>query len=359
MTPRPGPRNLITDVAGVSVGNAEDHGVRSGVSVVLFDSLIPAAVDVRGGAPGTRETDVLRAENLVGRAHGIVLSGGSVFGLGAADGVVAWLSARDRGLRLHEGTPAIPIIPAAVLYDLANGGTKDWGARNREGSPPYHTLGQRAAAASSDRFSLGACGAGLGARAGQVAGGLGSASLDLGDGLMVGALVAVNAVGSVYLSDARTFWAWPFEIDGEFGGQRPEPGMPAAIDPLPDASKLGASHRFQPGANTTLALVATSADLSTAECQRMAIMAQDGLARAIRPAHTGFDGDVVFAAATGQTTIGQTTIGQTTIGQAATGGDMARAIALTRIGSAAADCLSRAIARGVHAALQPGDSGPV
>lgn len=349
MTLHPGPRNLITDVAGISVGNAEDHDVRSGVSVVLFDGLVPAAVDVRGGAPGTRETDVLRAENLVGRAHGIVLSGGSVFGLAAADGVVAWLSARNRGLRLHEGTPSIPIIPAAVLYDLANGGAKDWG-----NEPPYHALGQRAAAAASDRFRLGACGAGLGARAGQVAGGLGSASLDLGNGLMVGALVAVNAVGSVYMPDARTFWAWPFEIEGEFGGRRPQPGLPAAIDPLPDATKLGASHRFQAGANTTLALVATSADLSTAECQRLAIMAQDGLARAIRPAHTGFDGDVVFAAATGQAATGQAAIGQ-----AATGGDLARAITLTRIGSAAADCLARAIARGVHAALHPGDSRPV
>lgn len=322
---KPGPRNLITDVPGLTVGCVEDETVRTGVTVVLCPEAWTAAVDVRGGGPAVRETDTLRPENSFSKAHAICLSGGSVFGLGAADGVASALSNRDVGLRITAGTPAIPIVPAACLHDLSNGGDKGWGL-----TPPYRALGMRAVEAAGEDFPLGPVGAGRGAMAGLRPGGLGSASIDLGDGLIVGALVAANPVGSAYMADGETFWAWPFEIDGEFGGRRPGT-MPSAIEPLPDDSKLGA--RLKAGANTTLALVATTADLSTAEAQRMAMMAHDGMARAVRPAHTPFDGDVVFALASGAKPLGQ---------------DPMRGVLRTRIGSAAADCLARAMARAVY-----------
>ena len=324
--PKPGPRNLITDVPGLRVGCVEDEAVRTGVTVVLCPEAWTAAVDVRGGGPAVRETDTLRPENSFSRAHAICFSGGSVFGLGAADGAVAALSARDVGLRIAPGTPAIPIVPAASLHDLTNGGDKAWGL-----SPPYRELGMKAVAAAGEDFALGSVGAGRGAMAGIGKGGLGSASIDLGDGLIVGALVAANPVGTPYMADGETFWAWPYEIDGEFGGRRPDPAMAASIEPLPNDSKLGA--RLKAGANTTLALVATTADLTTAEAQRMAMMAHDGMARAVRPSHTPFDGDVCFALASGATPLGP---------------DPVRGVLRAKIGAAAADCLARAIARAVY-----------
>ncbi|MET3666381.1 P1 family peptidase [Caulobacter sp. 1776] len=327
--PKPGPRNLITDVPGLLVGCVEDEAVRTGVTVVLCPEAWTAAVDVRGGGPAVRETDTLRPENSFSKAHAICFSGGSVFGLGAADGVATALSARDVGLRIAEGTPAIPIVPAAALHDLGNGGDKAWGL-----SPPYRELGMKAVEAAGEDFALGSVGAGRGAMAGVRKGGLGSASLDLGDGLIVAALVAANPVGSPYMPDGETFWAWPFEIDGEFGGGRPG-AMPTAIEPIPDDSKLAA--RLKAGANTTLAVVATTADLTTAEAQRTAMMAHDGMARAVRPSHTPFDGDVVFALASGATPLGD--------------GPM-RGVIRARIGAAAADCLARAIARAVHQARE-------
>jgi L-aminopeptidase/D-esterase-like protein len=326
---KPGPRNLITDVAGLSVGHATDEAAASGVTALLCDGPWRAGVDVRGGGPGLRETESLAAENLVGRADAIVLAGGSVFGLGAADGVAALLSARGVGLALKPGAPKIPIVPAAVLHDLGNGGDKDWGLE-----PPYRRLGMAAVEAADVGFELGSVGAGRGAMAGLIKGGVGSASLDLGQGLMVGALAAVNCVGSATMPGDEVFWAWPFEIDGEFGGVRPS-GQIEVSDPAPDQSRLKSLGRLQPGANTTLAVVAVSADLSTAECKRVAMMAQDGLARAVRPAHTPFDGDVVFAVASGAVALGE-------------GND--RAVQIARLGSAAADCLARAIARGVWSA---------
>jgi L-aminopeptidase/D-esterase-like protein len=208
---------------------------------------------------------------------------------------------------------------------LGNGGDKDWGL-----NPPYRALGMAAVAAAGRDFPLGSVGAGHGAMAGVRKGGIGSASLDLGDGLVVGALVAVNPVGSPYMPDGETFWAWPFEIDGEFGGGVPDPSAPRPLEPIPDDSKLAA--RLKAGANTTLAIVATSADLTTAEATRLAMMAQDGVARAVRPAHTPFDGDVVFALSSGAVDLGD---GPT------------RALTIARLGSAAADTLARAIARGV------------
>jgi L-aminopeptidase/D-esterase-like protein len=328
---RPGPRNLITDVPGLSVGHAVSEAARSGVTVLLCPGGWSAAVDVRGGGPGIRESDTLRPENNFSQAHAICLSGGSVFGLGAADGVTTALSMAGQGVRRVADLPALPIVPAAVLHDLGNGGDKAWGL-----DPPYRALGLAAVAAADETFALGSVGAGRGAMAGVVKGGLGSASLDLGGGLMVGALAAVNPVGSVHMPDGETFWAWPFEIDGEFGGRRPDPGaLPPAIDPVPDDSKLAALGRFAAGANTTLAVVACNADLTTAEATRVAMMAQDGLSRAIRPAHTPFDGDVVFAVASGAVSIGE---------------GLARSVMIARIGSAAADTLARAIARGVFLA---------
>jgi L-aminopeptidase/D-esterase-like protein len=332
--PRPGPRNLITDVPGLSVGHATDEAVRSGVTALLCPEGWVGGVDVRGGGPGIRESDVLRPENNFSRAHAITLSGGSVFGLGAADGVTTALSAAGHGIRLAAGSPAIPIVPGAVLHDLGNGGDKAWGL-----DPPYRALGMAAVAAAGEDFALGAVGAGRGAMAGLHKGGVGSASLDLGDGLVVGALVAVNPVGSVYMPGGETFWAWPFEIDGEFGGQSSEKGAPdpsvRATDPVPDDSKLAALGRFNAGANTTLAVVATTAALTTAEATRLAMMAQDGLARAIRPVHTPFDGDVVFALSSGAVEIGE---------------GPARSLTIAKLGSAAADTLARAIARGVFEA---------
>lgn len=327
-TPGPGPLNLITDIPGLAVGQATDEALRSGVTVLLMPEAWAAAVDVRGGGPGTRETEALALENLVGKAHAIVLSGGSVFGLGAADGVAAALSARGQGLRLKPGAPAIPLVPAAVLHDLANGGDKQWGLE-----PPYRRLGIQALEQAGPDFALGPWGAGRGAMAGLIPGGIGSSSLQLGDGLIVGALVAANPIGSALMPDEQTFWAWPFELDGEFGARRPGPGLAPISDPLPQQSRLAALGRTQAGANTTLAIVACNADLSGAECKRVAMMAQDGLARAVRPAHTPFDGDTVFAVAGGQQALGPA--------------GSARQVQIGRLGAAAADCLARALARAV------------
>jgi L-aminopeptidase/D-esterase-like protein len=333
---RPGPKNLITDIPGLKVGHATDEHVRSGATALLCEAGWAAAVDVRGGGPGTRETDALAPENLVGRAHAVVLAGGSVFGLAAADGVAAWLSAQGAGLQLRPGSPAIPIVPCAVLHDLGNGGDKNWGL-----SPPYRDLGLRAAVEAGTEFSLGSVGAGRGALAGVRKGGIGSASLDLQDGLAVGALVAVNSVGSALMPDGKTYWAWAYELEGEFGGGGPPRESMDLSDPAPDESRLRAIGRLTQGVNTTLGVVACSADLNTAECKRVAMMAQDGLARALRPAHTPFDGDTVFALASGSLPLDKNPL---------------RAAQVGRIGSAAADCLARAIARAVYFGREP--TGP-
>src|SRR5580698_6134302 len=293
--PRPGARNLITDITGLRVGHCADERARTGVTALLCAADWAAGIDVRGGGPGTRESEALSPENLVGRAHAVVLAGGSVFGLAAADGVAAALSAKGIGLELRQGSPRIPIVPSAVLHDLGNGGDKNWGQ-----TPPYRDLGLRALEAAGAEFALGSVGAGRGAMAGLIKGGLGSASLDLGEGLIVGALVALNSVGSALMPDGKTHWAWAFELDGEFGGGGPPPWGMDISDPAPDESRLLAVGRLQPGSNTTLGVVACNADLATAECKRVAMMAQDGIARAVRPAHTPFDGDTVFAVASGE-----------------------------------------------------------
>jgi L-aminopeptidase/D-esterase-like protein len=239
-------------------------------------------------------------------------------------------------LHLRPGSPAIPIVPCAVLHDLGNGGNKAWGT-----TPPYRELGIRALHAAADEFALGSIGAGRGAVAGLVKGGVGSVSLNLGEGLHVGALVALNSVGSALMPDGKTYWAWAFELDHELGGAAPPGAGMDLSDPVPEESRLSSLGRLEPGVNTTLAVVACSADLSTAECKRVAMMAHDGIARAVRPAHTPFDGDTVFALASGAIALGPSGL---------------RAADVARIGSAAADCVSRAIARAVHEARA--DSGP-
>jgi len=324
---RPGPRNLITDVAGLRVGNAQDAGLKSGVTVLTAEAPFVASVHVMGGAPGTRETDLLAPDKTVAAVDALVLSGGSAYGLDACSGVMDGLRATGRGLRL--GAALIPLVPGAILFDLLNGGAKDW-AEN-----PYRALGLAALAAAGPEFALGTNGAGTGALAANEKGGLGSASLLVG-GATVGALVAVNPVGSVTTPGGRHFWAAPFEIAHEFGGLGPDPasGLCAPLDSAKSRALFG------PRANTTIAIVATDRALTKAQCHRLAVAAHDGIARAIVPAHTPGDGDLVFALSTGQ-------------------GDPASDADLAEIGHAAALCLSRAIARAVFEATPaPGDLLP-
>ncbi|MDB5425265.1 MAG: dmpA [Phenylobacterium sp.] len=320
---RPGARNLITDVPGLKVGQAQHAGVRSGVTVILPDERSVCACDVRGGAPGTRETDALLPENLVEAVDAVVLSGGSVYGLAAADGVVAWLGARGRGYGMapDAAVPPSPVVPAAILFDMANGGDKAWGEK-----PPYGALGRAAIAAAGDSFALGTAGAGYGAMAGSLKGGTGSASIVSGDGMSVGAIVAVNSWGSVVAPGGRSFWAAPFEVDGEFGGLG-SAGLAAAPD------DWGRAKGPAQGRNTTIACVATDVALTPAQAKRVAVMAQDGLARAVRPVHAPFDGDVVFALSTARQPMPQ-----------------AADYTVARLGALAADCLARAIARAVFEA---------
>jgi L-aminopeptidase/D-esterase-like protein len=323
---RPGARNLITDVPGLTVGQAHDAAVRTGVTVILPDARAVCGCDVRGGAPGTRETDALAAENLVDAVDAVVLAGGSVYGLAAADGVAAWLGARGRGFVVSPdpAVPPSPVVPGAILFDLANGGEKDWGEQ-----PPYGALGRAAVASAGPVMALGTAGAGYGAMAGGLKGGIGSASIVTRDGLSVGAVVAVNAWGSVVAPGGRSFWAAPFEIDGEFGGLGPA-GLAAGPE------DWGLSKAPAGGLNTTIACIATDVALTPAQARRVAVMAQDGLARAIRPVHAPFDGDVVFALSTARQPL------------PAPGGSSAFAVA--RLGALAADCLARAVARAVHEA---------
>lgn len=323
---RPGPRNLITDVAGLRVGNAEDHAVKTGVTVLVGDRPFVAAVSVMGGAPGTRETDLLAPDRLVQEVDALVLSGGSALGLDAASGVADALRAAGRGFAV--GDQRVPIVPAAILFDLTNGGDKAWPAN------PYRSLGTAALAAAGADFALGTAGAGTGATARGLKGGLGSASALLDGGFTVGALVAVNALGTPVAGGAGRFWAAPWELGDEFGGLgpvRPEDLSPGA-EPDPQKSR---------GEATTIAIVATDAALSQAQATRLAVAAQDGMARALVPSHTLLDGDLIFAAATGDRPLAD---------------PVADAF---RLGHAAACCLARAIARAVWAASPaPGDPLP-
>jgi L-aminopeptidase/D-esterase-like protein len=308
--------NLITDVGGIVVGHATDLVLGSGSTAVLFDQPTVVAVTIRGGAPGGRDTAMLEPEMTRQTVDGVVLSGGSIFGLDAASGAQAWLREQGRGFRLRGAL--VPLVPGAIVFDLLNGGDKGWGRFS-----PYRELGyQAAAAAAHGAFTLGTVGAGTGATTATVKGGLGSASAVTASGHRVGAIVAVNAVGSATIGDGPHFWASPWEVGGEFGGL----GMPAH----PDAGLRMKGAPAPP--STTIALVATDATLTKAQAKRLAIMADDGLARAVHPAHAPGDGDTVFAAS---------------LGSAPAPVDDG---ALTALGHAAACVLARAIGRGVFEA---------
>jgi L-aminopeptidase/D-esterase-like protein len=313
-------KNLLTDIAGVRVGHADDAALASGVTAVVFDSPAVAAMDVRGGGPGTREGALLDLANTVERIDGIALAGGSAFGLEAGGGVQAWLAEQGRGFEVRGAI--IPIVPGAIVFDLLNGGDKKWGR-----FAPYREFGYTAAAAASTSFAQGSIGAGLGATTANFKGGIGSASAATSGGVRVAALAVVNAVGSVTVGDGPWFWAAPFEIDGEFGGR----GLPPSFTPQMLAMRLKGAAAATAVENTTLAVVATDAMLTKPQAKRLAMMAQTGFARAIYPVHAPLDGDVVFAAATGEKSIDPL-------------------VGLTELGMVAANVVARSIARGVHAA---------
>jgi L-aminopeptidase/D-esterase-like protein len=309
-------KNLITDVAGVTVGNAQDAKLASGVTAVIFDSPATASVAVHGGAPGLRDAALLEPGMTVERVDALVLSGGSVYGLDSMGGVLASLRARGRGFPV--GPIKVPIAPGAILFDLLNGGDKDFGTE-----PVYWRLGYQAAEAAALDFAQGNAGAGYGATTANLKGGLGSASEVTSAGFCVGALVAVNAVGAATIDDGPHFWAAPYERSGEFGGL----GWPASFPAGGDFRIKGVEPQ-----NTTIAIVATDAALTKTEAKRLAIMAHDGMARALRPTHAAMDGDTIFAAATGASAKEPTLADK------------------AEIGACAADCLARAIARAVFEA---------
>ena len=328
---KPGPKNLITDVTGLRVGNAHDDTLKSGVTVVTADAPFVASVHVMGGAPGTRETDLLAPDKTVPAVDALVLSGGSAFGLAACDGVAAGL--RDAGRGFAVGPVTVPLVPGAILFDLVNGGDKGWD------NNPYPALGRAAFDAADTDFRLGTIGAGTGAMDTMLKGGLGSASIQLQGGVTVAALMAVNPVGSVTTEGDKHFWAAPYELNGEFGGLSPDPR--SGLIALPNSRKMALiAGAGQDRTNTTIGVVATDAALTKAQCHRLAVAAHDGIARAIQPSHTPYDGDLLFSAATGT-------------------GDPINDDALAEIGHAAAICVSRAIARAVYeATAKPDDLLP-
>ncbi|MFY0646199.1 P1 family peptidase [Sulfitobacter geojensis] len=315
-----GPKNLITDVPGLLVGNAQDDTLKSGATVVLADMPFTASVHVMGGAPGARETDLLAPDKSVAAVDALVLSGGSAYGLDACSGVVDGLRAAGRGFQV--GTATIPLVPGAILFDLLNGGDKGWDEN------PYRALGRQAFDDARETFALGTSGAGTGAMSAMLKGGLGSASLVLPDGSTVGALVAANPVGAVTTPGDKHFYAAPFELNAEFGGIGPDPASGLGMS-LESRKTVAMTQR----ANTTIAIIATDATLTKAECQRVAVAAHDGIGRATVPAHTPMDGDLVFA--------------MTTNGKPA--GDV------SLIGHAASLCLARAIARAIYEATPKPD----
>lgn len=314
-------KNTILEVGGLRIGQAHDRRVKTGVTVILPDSPSRCAVDVRGGGPGTRETDTLSDGGLIDQVHAICLSGGSVYGLAAADGVCAWLGQQRIGYSPGPTpVPVSPIVPSAILFDNANGGAKDWGLE-----PPFRALGIKACETASDKLSLGAFGAGFGATAGLYPGGLGSAS-DVVDGITVGALIAANPVGSPYMPGTDCPWVWPYEMNKEFGGKRP----PADYS-YQEAKDTKLTFLKDAGQSTVIGAVAVSAALTQKQLKRLAIMAQDGIAMAVQPSHTPLDGDTIFALSTGDKICESP-------------------VALAELGAAAARCVARALMRGVFEA---------
>jgi L-aminopeptidase/D-esterase-like protein len=310
-----GPRNLITDVPGIRVGNAHDERLASGVTVAVFDEPAVASGAVLGGAPGTRETDLLEPDKVAVGADAFVLSGGSAFGLDAASGVQAYL--RERGVGFAVGPVRVPLVPQAIVFDLLNGGDKEWGRY-----PPYRELGYEAAARAGLDFALGTAGGGYGATTQDLKGGLGSASFVTPSGYTVGALAIVNALASPLIGNGPHFWAGGLEEEDEFGGL----GLPSRI--TPQMRRLA----WKGGPSTTIALVATDAALTKAQAKRLALAAHGGIACALRFAHALFDGDTIFTAATGRKKLAN------------------EAHDFVEIAALATDCLSRAIARGVYEA---------
>ena len=316
---KPGPRNLITDVAGLRVGNAEDHLIKTGTTVLVGDKPFRASVDVMGGSPGSRETDLLSPDKAVEMIDALVLSGGSAFGLDAASGVSDGLRAAGRGFAVANVT--VPIVPAAILFDLLNGGEKGW-ADN-----PYRALGLDAFRNAGADFEIGTAGCGVGATTAGLKGGLGSASIVLPTGHTVGAIVGANPTGGVIAGPDGQFWAAPFEIDGEFGGRGPYAG----VVPFAESGKTKREY-MSVSTNTTIAIVATDADLTKAQLKRLAVAAQDGITRAVSPSHSLVDGDLVFSVSTGGKAV------------------VDPIFDLIALGHAAAVCLARAIARAVYEA---------
>ncbi|SHJ47334.1 D-aminopeptidase [Shimia gijangensis] len=318
-----GKRNLITDVEGLVVGNASDATIKTGVTVLTSNMAFTAGLQVMGGAPGTRESDLLAPDKTVQQVDALVLSGGSAFGLDAPSGVADAMRLQGRGFPV--GDQIVPIVPGAILFDLLNGGDKSWSEN------PYKQLGAEALADASDLFDLGTVGAGTGATLASLKGGLGSASVVLPSGHTVGALVAVNALGDATVDDSH-FWAAPFETDNEFGGLGVAQSYPRGLP----RTKM-ASH----AANTTIAIVATDAALDQSQCTRLATAAHDGMARALVPSHTPMDGDLIYGVSTGAKPLDNP------------------ALDTLWLGHAAATCLARAIARGVfHATPADKDTVP-
>ncbi len=323
---KPGKKNLITDISGLLVGNAHDENLKSGVTVLYGKKSFLAGVNVMGGAPGTRETDLLAPDKLVQMVDAIVLSGGSAFGLDAASGITDELRKKNKGFPTEFGP--VPIVPSAILYDLNNGGDKDWKQN------PYRVLGIKALKNASETFELGTIGAGFGATTSNLKGGIGSASVILEEGYLVSALVAVSSVGSVVMGKSNRFWAAPFELNGEYGN------LGTSNEYNSKLSGWGSTKPFKRKA-TTIGIVATNASLNKAQATRVATAAQDGIARAIFPSHTPFDGDLLFSVSTEEIALDDPTFDT------------------LKIGHAAAQCVARSIARAVfNARPRSGDTLP-
>lgn len=327
--------NAITDVAGIGVGHYQrldpdaslGAGWACGVTVVLAPPGTVGAVDCRGGAPGTRETDLLDPSNTVRFVDAVLLAGGSAYGLAAADGVMRWLEEHGRGVAMGDGV--VPIVPGAVIFDLPVGG---WQCR------PTAEFGYRACAAAAQEgtaMAVGTVGAGVGARAGALKGGVGTASRALSCGVTVGALAVVNSAGEVV--DRATGLPWMADLTHEFALTPPPAGQIDAFAELPSPT-----NPLDNPLNTVIAVVATDAALSAAACRRVAISAHDGLARSIRPAHTPVDGDTVFVLATGAVEV------DPPVDAPAAFSPETRLAA--EVGAAAADCLAQAVLGGVLAA---------
>ena len=320
MALKTGINNLITDVGNLKIGHAIDSKIKTGTTVILPEFPVTTSVAIHGGAPGTSDVALLEPHQTIEKINALVLSGGSAFGLDSCAGVRQWLLERNIGFKV--GSAIVPVVPGAIVFDLINNGDKNWGAES-----PYKKLAYHACEIADKNFEIGTHGAGFGATTANLKGGLGSASTELSNGAIIGAIVVVNSIGSTTLPNAKHFWASPFEIDNEFGGL----GCP--IEPNQNYSDIRLK-TANPDAisNTTIAVIATNIKMSKSKCKQIAIMAHDGIARAIWPAHTPFDGDLIFCLSTGMKTLESST------------NDFAE------IGAVATSTLARAIARAVYSA---------